>query len=339
GRRRANLSCNPCLLRVATSMNRSRTENGMKRSAWMVLALAFALGGCSGSKSGPEASFVEIPAGEWDEMTGRLAGAKDLDEAVAATREILARGGIATRDGERELVAAHPPAASFSVSPGQVEHMAMEARARGVRARLEVAEFAHMLASFGWEFPNGRSRGDATQPNRDIEDGYTQERRSELQRERRQARESARKAEEDAYKAWQASVTDGPNARHDAARARIDAANKALRAASGADAKAAARAEVDAARQELAAAREAARAARDTLRERQAARALQRDAARESERTEDTYARRIGPEYGAGEDFQLALERWVQAAAKEPEAEASFVPLFIAGMARLQDPP
>src|SRR5690606_24421197 len=132
---------------------------------------------------------------------------------------------------------------------------------------------------------------------------------------------------------------DGPNARHDAARARIDAANKALRAASGADAKAAARAEVDAARQELAAAREAARAARDTLRERQAARALQRDAARESERTEDTYARRIGPEYGAGEDFQLALERWVQAAAKEPEAEASFVPLFIAGMARLQDPP
>src|SRR5690606_26302137 len=79
--------------------------------------------------------------------------------------------------------------------------------------------------------------------------------------------------------------------------------------------------------------------ARDTLRERQAARALQRDAARESERTEDTYARRIGPEYGAGEDFQLALERWVQAAAKEPEAEASFVPLFIAGMARLQDPP
>jgi hypothetical protein len=311
----------------------------MKRSAWMVVAMAFAMGACSGGKSGQEASFTEIPQGEWNELVGQLTAANDLDDAVATTREILARGGIATRDGERELVAAHPPAASFSVSPRQVEHMAMEARARGVRARLEVAEFAHMLASFGWEFPNARSRGDAAQPNPDIEDGYTQERRSELQRDRMQARESARKAEEDAYKAWQASVTDGPNARHDAARARIDAANKALRAASGADAKAAARVEVEAARVELAAAREAARAARETLRERQEARGPERDAVRESQRIEDLYARRIGPEYGAGEDFQLALERWVQEAAKDPEAEASFVPLFIAGMARLQDPP
>src|SRR5690606_5649786 len=97
--------------------------------------------------------------------------------------------------------------------------------------------------------------------------------------------------------------------------------------------------EVEAARVELAAAREAARAARETLRERQEARGLERDAVRESERMEDLYVRRIGPEYGAGEDFQLALERWVQAAAKNPQAEASFVPLFITGMARLQDPP
>src|SRR5690606_1469896 len=138
---RASLSCSPCFLRVATSMNRSRTEQGMKRSAWMVLALFVAVAGCSGSKSAQEASFAEIPQGQWNELVGQLTGAQDLDAAVAPTREILARGGIATRDGERELVAAHPPAASFSVSPGQVEHMALEARARGVRARLEVAEF------------------------------------------------------------------------------------------------------------------------------------------------------------------------------------------------------
>ena len=311
----------------------------MKRSAWMVLAMAGAIGACSGGRSGQEASFVEVPQGEWSELVGQLTDAKDLDEAVAATREILARGGIATRDGERELVAAHPPAASFSVSPPQVEHMAMEARARGVRARLEVAEFAHMLASFGWAFPNARSNGEAARPTPDIEDRYTRERRNELQRDRAQARESARKAEEDSYKAWQASLTDAPNARHDAARTRVDAANRALREADGTEAKAAARVEVEAARVELAAAREAARAARETLRERQEARGLERDAVRESQRMEDLYVRRIGPEYGAGEDFQLALERWVQAAAKDPEADASFVPLFIAGMARLQDPP
>src|SRR5690606_33843657 len=313
----------------------------MKRSAWMalVLALALATSACSGDGNVQETGFTEGPQGEWNALVDQLTTAKDPNAAVAATREILASGGIATRDGDRELVAAHPPAASFSVSPRQVEHMAMEARARGVRARLEVAEFAHMLASFGWEFPNARSGGNATQPNPDIEDGYTQERRTELQRDRSQARESARKAEEDAYKAWQASVTEGPNARHDAARARIEAANEALRAASGDDAKAVARSEVEAARVELAAAREAARAARETLRERQEARGPERDAVRESQRMEELHARRIGPEYGAGEDFQLALERWVQAAAKNPQAEASFVPLFITGMARLQDPP
>lgn len=183
----------------------------MKRSAWMVLAMAGAIGACSGGKGGQEAAFIEVPQGEWSELVGQLTDAKDLDEAVAATREILSRGGIATRDGERELVAARPPAASFSVSPGQVEHMAMEARARGVRARLEVAEFAHMLASFGWEFPNARSNGDAARPDPGIEDGYTRERRNELQRDRAQARESARKAEEDSYKAWQASLTDAPD--------------------------------------------------------------------------------------------------------------------------------
>src|SRR5690606_2526029 len=184
-----------------------------------------------------------------------------------------------------------------------------------------------------------RSNGDAARPDPGIEDGYTRERRNELQRDRAQARESARKAEEDSYKAWQASLTDAPNARHDAARTRVDAANKALREADGTEAKAAARLEVEAARVELAAAREAARAARETLRERQEARGPERDAVRESQRIEDLYASRIGPEYGAGEDFQLALERWVQEAAKDPEAEASFVPLFITEMARLQDPP
>ena len=327
----------------------------MNRSGWIALVAVLALGACSGggadggsgNDSGANASgeaagghdFARLPEGEWSDLTRQLTGASDLDAAVAATREILARGGIATRDGERELVAAHPPAASFSASPREVEHMAMEARARGVRARLEVAEFAHMLASFGWAFPNASSRGDAARPDDDIEDEYTRDRRDEMRSGRVQAREDARDAEEEQHKAWVASVTDAPNARHDAARARINEANKALRAASGADAKATAHAEVVAARAELAAAREAAGTARDIVRKRREARGLERDAVRESERMEDFYARRIGPEYGAGEDFQLALERWVQAAAKAPEAQASFVPLFITEMARLQDPP
>src|SRR5690606_5094748 len=147
----------------------------MFRSGWMALLAVLALGACNGGGEDQGAAtagdspsllsrlaggeraqdFAELPKGEWSELTRQLTDARDLDAAMAAAREVLARGGIATRDGERELTAAHAPAASFAVTPREVEHMAVEARARGVRARLDVAEFAQMLASFGWAFPNG----------------------------------------------------------------------------------------------------------------------------------------------------------------------------------------
>lgn len=318
----------------------------MNRLVWIALVAVLALGACSGGsgESGGVGGdrgddFAQIPKGEWNELVQQLTQAKDLDAAVVATREILARGGIATRDGDRELVAAHAPVASFTVTPQETVHLAKEARARGVRERLEVAEFAHMLASFGWEFPNAQRSGNAWQPDSEIEDEYTRKRRGEMQREVAQAREAARKAEETAYEAWVDSVMDAPNARADGARARVERANKAVRDAASRDAKQALQPEVLAAREELAAAREAAGAARATLREGQEARNARRDAVRRAESLQNTYARKIGPEYGAGEDFQLALERWVQAAVKSPEDPASFVPLFITEMARLQDPP
>ncbi|MGY0558340.1 hypothetical protein [Lysobacter sp. A421] len=343
----------------------------MNRYGWVALLAVLALSACSGdgdaSADGGDAAaregdrtsllsrvfsggdrghdFADIPKGAWTDLVGQLTQADDLDAAVAATREILARSGIATRDGERELVAAHAPAASFTVTPRETVHMAMEARDRGVRARLEVAEFAHMLASFGWEFPNAQQSGNARHPSRDIEDEYTQERRREAQREVEQARQVAREAEGTEFEAWEDSVLDASQARSSEARARAERANQAVRDATRRGAKQAqsvvlaAREELTAAREELTAAREAANAARETLREGQDSRKERRDAMRQAERLQNVYASKVGPEYGAGEDFQLALERWVQAAAKAPEDPASFVPLFITEMARLQDPP
>ncbi|MDQ2701913.1 MAG: hypothetical protein M3Y70_03680 [Pseudomonadota bacterium] len=332
----------------------------MIRSGWIALVAVLALGACRGGEDGGDVQaaasgrpsllsriaggersqdFAAIPKGEWNDLTRQLTEASDLDAAIAATREILARGGIATRDGERELVAAHAPAASFSVTPREVENMAMEARARGVRARLEVAEFAHMLASFGWDFPNAQRSGNASQPDSDIEDEYTQQRRREMLKEEAKSRHAAREAEEAEHEAWVDSVMDAPNARHEAARAQVDAANQAVRQAPTREVKQALYPQVQAARDELAAAREAAGAARDIVREGQKTRQAKQDATRQVDEFEAFYQRKVGPEYGAGEDFQLALERWVQSAAKAPEDPASFAPLFITEMVRLQDPP
>src|SRR5687768_805772 len=45
-----------------------------------------------------------IPSGPWTDLAKRLVESKDLEGAVSATREALARGGVATFDGTRALI-------------------------------------------------------------------------------------------------------------------------------------------------------------------------------------------------------------------------------------------
>ena len=75
-----------------------------------------------------------------------------LWQAVAATEEALARGGIGTTDLETVYVAAHSPAASFVAIPPETLWLALDARRPEGSGRLTVAQLAKMLADFGWRF-------------------------------------------------------------------------------------------------------------------------------------------------------------------------------------------
>nr|MDQ3347023.1 hypothetical protein [Acidobacteriota bacterium] len=95
-------------------------------------------------------SAERVPNGPWTDLARRLVESKNLETAVNVTQEVLARGGVATFDGDRVLVNVAMPAAAFQVSPLETVHMAMEARRRVTASRLTAAELAQMLEGFGW---------------------------------------------------------------------------------------------------------------------------------------------------------------------------------------------
>lgn len=89
----------------------------------------------------------------------RLVGATDLKQAVEATREALARGGIPTMEGGTVVAQAVGPRTSSYALPIEAYHLAMEARHRTTAGRLTLAQLGDMLRDFGWPFPPGTNPG------------------------------------------------------------------------------------------------------------------------------------------------------------------------------------
>lgn len=272
---------------------------------------------------------VDLPDGPWRDLAHRLVAAKTLGASIDATREILARGGIATHDGERVLVVAQGPAATFTASPRETVHLAMEARRRPSAGRLTIEELAQMLEGFGFPFPDADPDGqaqDAVDRLRPGEPG-SEEDTGAADDAARDAQQDAGRAREEALVAQLRAVT------HEWQLAR-QAVNRAAPTE-----RAAARAEVDRLWGErnavIARRREAqlqASAGADALRERQME---MQDLAGRLARAQ----RQVGADPVQGERLMALLDAWVREAAKTPDDPRSFTPLFLAEMARLQDAP
>ncbi|HMA54623.1 MAG TPA: hypothetical protein VKT17_09170, partial [Acidobacteriota bacterium] len=111
----------------------------------------------------PSVSAIERPPAEIGvaaTLTRRLTGSTGVTDAVAATREALALGGLSTRDGQRFLVKATAPAASGFAIPAETVALAMEARQRPTAGRLTLAQLGDMLKDLGWPFPEGSIPGE-----------------------------------------------------------------------------------------------------------------------------------------------------------------------------------
>lgn len=298
-----------------------------KAAGWMICALLLASCGGDTAATRNGATATGLPDGPWRELAQRLVTAESLEASVAATREILAHGGVATHDGERVLVAARGPAASFTVSPRESVHLAMEARRRTQAGRLDIAELAQLLENFGWPFPDadpGRQAVDA-RDRLGLEDGADEtgaddDAALEAQRDAaRQVEEALRERLQDTTRRWQLArqaVNKAPPAERPRAQQEVDrlwAERNALIARRG-----------EAQRQ--------AGAERDALRERLIE-------AREQQLRQARAQRLVGADPVQGERLMALLDTWVAEAARRPEDPRSFTPLFLAEMARLQDAP
>lgn len=310
----------------------------MRNFPVVALASVLLLGACGGTDDPATTPLPESPAAT---LAQRLVAADDLDTAVDITREVLARGGVATVDGDAVLVEAIGPAAPFQATPLETLHLAMEARRRPGAGTLTAAEFAQMLEGFGWPFRNARPNRAAEHPD----PGDLPEELQQLARQHRDAREDrARDAESSADAAAEAEQQAG----RQHARALVEqlqAATLAWQKARQAAAKAAV-ADKPAAQARVAEAWDA----RNTLIEQRRVVQQQAEQAltgmRERNRDErETRARleqvagRIGPDHAAGEQLMELFAVWVREAAKAPDDPRNFTPLFLAEMARLQDPP
>lgn len=292
------------------------------------------------------AAVEQLPRGPWSELAKRLVESRDLESAVATTREVLARGGIATFDGTRALVNVTMPASALRMSPLETVHMAMEARRRVTASRMTVAELAQMLEAFGFPFPGAREGGgtasqDPSGAIKPADEAWF-----------RQAVQDSQKAERDAEQRSGASLSQQIAQETAASRARVDAAQQRIRELTDAWQKArqdvgktppaeraAAEARVKqawdarmAAIRELGVIRQAEDKGEDERRTRESR------AGNETYRV-DSIQRRIGPDFVNGERLMQMLGMWVRNAAANPNDPRNFTPLFLAEMARLQDSP
>lgn len=83
-------------------------------------------------------------------LARRIAGARSIRGAVIATEEVLARGGLTTRDGRRVYRRALRPWAPLTVSRLETTHLAMQARyRRRSGGRISLSRYARMWRDFG----------------------------------------------------------------------------------------------------------------------------------------------------------------------------------------------
>lgn len=336
----------------------------MGKARMAALAALLGLAACSGgdspasSQAGPGADaprtidtaataavgLEPLPQGAWTDLARALVAARDLDGSVDATREILARGGIATTDGERILTAAIGPASHLQASPGETVGLAMQARHRAHAGALTISELAQMLETLGWPFPDADPEGDAQGVPDFIApedaDGYRallDAERESAQEIERNARRMAIEAEDAAREAAAAADRQRVKAIQDATLAWQEARQAASKAPPAErEAAAAAVQAALAARQAAIEARNRARKESTEARDRMRASGV---AGIERKYLAERIQRRIGPDHRQGERVMAMLGDWVRDAAANPDDPESFTPLFLAEMARLQDTP
>jgi hypothetical protein len=293
------------------------------------------------------AHLTTLPTGPWTRLAQQITESRNLPAAVEATREALARGGIATRDGARLVTDPVGPAAPSYATPGETVRLALEARHRRSAGRMTAAELAQMLAGFGWPFKSTGRTSDqaASEPKGTVE--MTDSARRAMRDET-----SAPDPEAGADEAERQAALAASDAKTEATGKTFEAAVKTNAELARAAALAPA-AEKEAAKARAAEALAARKAAFEAMRDAQAEhnkllneqRQAQRQegeagqAAWEKSRHDDEIRRRIGPNYAAGEQVVNLMAAWIGEAAKNPEDPRSFTPLFIAEMAKRQDPP
>jgi hypothetical protein len=87
---------------------------------------------------------------EADRLAKRVVGADALPDAVTATREALARGGVGTKAGDAFVVRPQGKAATVFVTDLESLNLAAEARERETASRLTIGEYARMLDELGF---------------------------------------------------------------------------------------------------------------------------------------------------------------------------------------------
>lgn len=90
----------------------------------------------------------------------RIVKAATLDEAIAATREAVTRGGLTISDFKGTTEAPVGLASPFFVLPPEAVLLAHEARHHATTGRLTLDQFAAMLADFGWPFQGKEMPGE-----------------------------------------------------------------------------------------------------------------------------------------------------------------------------------
>ena len=254
---------------------------------------ALLAGACSGGAPGGSAAekaagFTRLPESAASEAGVALGATGDgmigIEEAVAATRKVLRTAGI-------------------KATPMQELVYAMDMRHKPYQGRLDSAQVAQMLQTFGWKFPG-------LDPNRPVDRDDPA-----VPREERDQVRAAEKADAQAQ-------DDALQARGKAIDARYEDMIRALREEFGRTADYA-----------------QGRKVRTRIRELEDRRNAERRALYDERRTEQTIARLVGRDDAAGRQLMAFLADWVRGAAADPDDPANFAPLFLAEMARRQSRP
>jgi hypothetical protein len=93
------------------------------------------------------------------ELVERITKAPELSQAIAATQQALAEGGVATADLHGIYVPAVAPAASVIAVPEETLLLARDARQYAKGGRLTLGQLGDMMREFGWPFPSGNTPG------------------------------------------------------------------------------------------------------------------------------------------------------------------------------------